>query len=1539
MACPNLSDPKVVAQFGELVEVVGENLAHYIWDRNNGNPIDKTPSGDHSTLFNEILSLPEVRGNREKAIAIKAGAYKNSFMDWHGDWTTNYQEEPTIEYKEDHPLFINEKGEVNSIFNFEGFVEDLKDVYNKEDTHPYAIDHNYFFHRLYNEGIIGYQPTTKNAPGRVRIHDASLIDGRWINTLDRKIERIEALNEEFIQYTGEPIIEYEGTYLSLNRVAFTALKKSEEYESRFVEPPSEALKTVLSKLQSQFNIPYIVIRDTTVEWGGKFDNGTVIINTANMTEDTPFHEYAHPFIEVLEDQNPALYEELKKQILTTKEGRAELRRIQGSSFYRESTPNDQMKEAIVSLLGKYAADTNFTTNKDLKYYLDLLFKRMVEYFKSITSPEGTVDISKIDSKISLRELSTLFNSDLAFDVSDGMEGEFFQVATEEQEINLEALGEFNDSLLASLRSREEDLNLIITEDSNDIKKENARIELRSLREKVKHLDEKDTFIELTSKAIKDLVAIHTWMEDKANFEKQDSNTERRLNLINTYLKTYDGIVDTLGIVESDPLLKDAVNKVNKYLRGINNLRYGTLLDYLTNVVNESTTNPERKNNTELIRAILQEQEDLGNQDYVLGNLSSSKNPLFTLIDKEFKKKLDIIHKDNLDVKDGATEIIDNLIELSGGSPDTAYDFMIIKEEGKTIDKIRNSYDNKLNSMYEGMLDENDDQMEYHTITANEVGLASKEELDFNKELAEKKEEHREFMKAEITTADGYTDGENHRYTEEFKIARSQHQRYDPASRQWVPLDKYRASMIALDDSSTPPNHIEGHKQIVKEYTRFLNTFYSSPIDYWTIDRAYNKETKKREVTGAVKWVEDSRFVNEEFIETRDMWNSDKYKEIQNPTTELGKAQKAFYNMYNDLFIEANNKIPSSISNNMKGRIPHQLKHVFDRMSESESKLKFIGSQMKERFGTSEVYLNQRALDEEGNVRKGVPIFYTNSLQSQRKIDKLKGALLELDEVKDKKEYDKLNRKLKAEESKATPSDLSTNLGAAILSYSNMANKFQVLQEFEPMVNLVKDVVSKAKYLKKGTSGRIEQIFSNIKDSTGAHKEGVSRTEKRYDAWVKSVFYDHPEYDETVMGTVSKEAMKYTSMRNLGLNVFSNMNNLLIGGIFQQIEVIGGQYFAYSNYLKANKEFAKYLSSDIWKDLNGTFKNGKMVGNTQPQSKMTAFDNEWKIVSDQSEAFTRSQKNDTFLKKLWSGNFAYVGMHMGEFANQMRTAVAVMMDEKIKKDGKEYTLWEAHYKDKKGRFVLRDGFEFSADEKSRVQRKIIAINQEIHGVYTKEDQALMQNFWAGRLAMHFKKWVGKFFDTRFKKRYYNEAIGVDLEGRYLTLATIMNNLYGMLAKGDKWNTLDDTQRANLYKNAMELGYLVSAIALYYATAAIAEGVDDDDETLKKLANWLHYQDSRIISELTLVLNPVEFYDNFKNPIATQNMVREAGNLLLELTKVPYYNITGETEKLYYKRGEFQGESKVGRRLKKVGAYTYIWDKWRSFGEDREYKIRS
>lgn len=110
MFCPNYTNKEVFDGFNEIVEAFGGKplteeefrsselrmqrtgddfvameAAYDLYDKNNGNFMDETPSGEQSVLFQQLLDL--YNGDRKSAIIAKSNFYSDKFLKEYGIWT------------------------------------------------------------------------------------------------------------------------------------------------------------------------------------------------------------------------------------------------------------------------------------------------------------------------------------------------------------------------------------------------------------------------------------------------------------------------------------------------------------------------------------------------------------------------------------------------------------------------------------------------------------------------------------------------------------------------------------------------------------------------------------------------------------------------------------------------------------------------------------------------------------------------------------------------------------------------------------------------------------------------------------------------------------------------------------------------------------------------------------------------------------------------------------------------------------------------------------------------------------------------------------------------------------------------------------------------------------------------------------------------------------------------------------------------------------------------------------------------------------
>lgn len=309
------------------------------------------------------------------------------------------------------------------------------------------------------------------------------------------------------------------------------LKFSKESSTEKVS--EDVLIPILDKLKARFNLDYKIINDPSLDWAGTYDGNVVVINSAKAGLDTPFHEFAHPFIRIIRNTNRPLYNRLVKEINDTKEGKVALEGVKQD--YPELKDTDQVEEAIVTLIGAYAED-NLKSKS--------LIKRIQEFLQEILNRLGLSKINPKDlSNLSLRELGAIMASDLDVDISQAKQfvGEGAVFKSKKEETPKQAFEKQFVYFTRRIYRLEKDLK---NAEEGSTKYNQLKAELDTLQEQLKVANEEQSraaYLELGSHMLSRAEAFIKMLEtDKASVSKD--NLLFTINTIATF-NDFTGLKD------------------------------------------------------------------------------------------------------------------------------------------------------------------------------------------------------------------------------------------------------------------------------------------------------------------------------------------------------------------------------------------------------------------------------------------------------------------------------------------------------------------------------------------------------------------------------------------------------------------------------------------------------------------------------------------------------------------------------------------------------------------------------------------------------------------------------------------------------------------------------------------------------------------------------------------------------------------------------------------------------------------------------------
>jgi len=991
----------------------------------------------------------------------------------------------------------------------------------------------------------------------------------------------------------------------------------------------------------------------------------------------------------------------------------------------------------------------------------------------------------------------------------------------------------------------------------------------------------------------------------------------RVLMFSKFMETYRGIrnlslsnVINLGQREIAIAVTDLLNIADETIdQAIENF-----------TINFIKTNSTRNFTEDDIKAIITETNDISIADAQLGDLATSTDTILALIDKVYKREKQKIEDDVQQFSERAIAIGNRLASLSNGKPN--YDFMLVYDKdnkftGRYVQKIGYQYYKMFYDLRNNLVDNNGNWLEY--INIPNLDDAKVEDIRFNQELYKNRKAYSDFTAAERVINGKIMDGEFHKYTDEFKKEREKYEEYKNYG--------WRKKRGVSD----------------AEYAVYRNKYYNYS-EYVTAQKE-----KDGSYLGATT-VRKSWFVKPEFKEVREVSENgmsmldEKYVKIMNPTTELGRAQKEFYEFWLQEFENGALKmLPPSVKKEMTGKLPRQKQNFLNKLKENPSSAtslltKSVSTWFKS--FTDAGYQKVVLTDEEGNVIETPPIFFTGKIKSQYVIDKIKADIQSLqDQFKDGKisttkyrqQMKELNSQLKRNEALLSKDELNTDLVDSLIKFRAMASNYQHLTNVEDTIFTLKRVVENREYVQS------QNVL--VRTATGTKAKTIpgaeSRTAIRLKKWLKMVYYQEPEFDKTTADNVITKILNATSLSYVGFNIFGNINNYLMGRINNGIETGGGLFYDKKAMFRATNVYNTEYLPGVFKGLASS---KGYYGEKDPKSKYEALLYYYRMVD--SVAQREVQDKGGLLE------WGYVLQDAAETNVQSKVGIAVLMSKQIVNDkGESLSVYDAYdFDPNTNKLTLKPGFELNDNDRYDLRNTIREVNKQIHGNYSAEDRAALQDYSVGRLVFQFHKWVYPAYKARFKREYYDENLGW-IEGRYRTFASFMSHIY--TARGDIFTKIRDAKQSlredqlkNLNRVYTELTLILSSFALAQIVASLVAGMDLDDEEdkqLKRLMNALAYQADRQTSELTTFISPANAYMLMKSPIASSKLLGELGEAVSDTFAFPY-NYVFDEESLYYKRGSRKGELKLKKQWSDAFPVLYTINRWKSYDNVTDFYVK-
>lgn len=465
-----------------------------------------------------------------------------------------------------------------------------------------------------------------------------------------------------------------------------------------------------------------------------------------------------------------------------------------------------------------------------------------------------------------------------------------------------------------------------------------------------------------------------------------------------------------------------------------------------------------------------------------------------------------------------------------------------------------------------------------------------------------------------------------------------------------------------------------------------------------------------------------------------------------------------------------------------------------------------------------------------------------------------------------------------------PDELSTDVVGSLMAYAYMCHQYSELENIINPMEIGRTIVKEMRKTKmtRGNNPLVEKVeaLGDTYYNDIVHSEGTNAI-KKLDDFFESQIYQRYIKDEGVVGkfnvakTINK-ALEYSAMAQLGFNWLANIANVAQGLCMANIEVAAGQYFTFTELLKADKEYISLMKDFI-----------PEIGSRVKTSKLALISQYFNLKQDFDKDVRRSNKRNV-LERLFGSHIAFLGQEAGDHWLYHRAAIAHMMHTKIVVNGVQMSVWDAlRIEDAEVGYGIKqvamdeaynlDGTKF---DKDIFGMQIATINHNLFGIYNTEDANAANRIALGRMLIQYRKWMVPLYKRRFGAETVDITTGERYRGYYRTLVKVVQEL----KRGEIQLSMLKDQLSE--RDWQDVKRAIFEIAQFLAAWGASEFIDWPDDKDRPWGLKLgEYATHRLAHELGgLTPSPAminEVLKTVKTPFAMLSMVQNTTNLASSL----------------------------------------------------------
>lgn len=517
-------------------------------------------------------------------------------------------------------------------------------------------------------------------------------------------------------------------------------------------------------------------------------------------------------------------------------------------------------------------------------------------------------------------------------------------------------------------------------------------------------------------------------------------------------------------------------------------------------------------------------------------------------------------------------------------------------------------------------------------------------------------------------------------------------------------------------------------------------------------------------------------------------------------------------------------------------------------------------------------------------------------------------------------------------------EVSLDLSSTVLMFLDEMNAHDELLEIVHDLELAKDVLASRDVTKTkrtpGFAGLLSSDRVAVVDNDGYIQTvpgDNSNSYKMAEQFISRMVYGKIKANEgnIKIGKLQVDTAKavdtllrYTGIRMMAGNLNVAFSNIATGEATMLKEAIGGRWFTMKDWRYGKAKFFKEIPAS--------------AGEIGQRKKTTKFASVFDYFNpeDQSRGNLALGKDNTVTKRVLDTQNLNFLNNITTLEMNGSLMLTIMNQYKLQGPDGEKNLYDA-LEVKDGVVKVAKGYTLNGKpvtdvELNNIRNKIIAVGQRMNGIYNTIDSPGIRAYSWGRLVMMMRNWLKPGIDARWRLQYYDERLGSQEEGYYLSAIRFFSNMFGK----DGWITKDinnlkyiiglglrdedlltpaeqetlseeqqkelaDLRRANVKKTLFEL-YLIAGLA-----ALAFFGWDEDDDR----DSFVLYHIVRLKRELSTFFSPTEAWSVLRSPTVALDTIQRFGQFVDSVTTGV---VTGEAFE-DYKQGPNKGEMKIWSQL--------------------------